>query len=50
MPDDLKILMLEDEPSDAELTEGALRKAGLVFSFERVGTRDGFIAALLQTP
>jgi PAS domain S-box-containing protein len=38
--------MLEDEPSDAELTEGVLRKAGLVFSFERVGTRDGFIAAL----
>jgi diguanylate cyclase (GGDEF)-like protein/PAS domain S-box-containing protein len=46
MPDELKILMLEDEPTDAELAVQALRKAGIVFSFRCVDTRDGFVAAL----
>ncbi len=46
MPDELKILILEDEPTDAELAIQALRKAGIAFSFRRVDTRDGFVAAL----
>jgi diguanylate cyclase (GGDEF)-like protein/PAS domain S-box-containing protein len=46
MPDELKILMLEDEPADAELAVQALREAGIVFSSHRVDTRDSFVAAL----
>jgi diguanylate cyclase (GGDEF)-like protein/PAS domain S-box-containing protein len=46
MPDELKILILEDEPTDAELAVQALRKAGIVFSFRCVDTRDTFVAAL----
>jgi diguanylate cyclase (GGDEF)-like protein/PAS domain S-box-containing protein len=46
MPDDLKILMLEDELADAELATLALRKAGIAFSSLRVDTRDAFVAAL----
>ena len=46
MPDKLKILMLEDEPADAELSEKALRKAGIDFQSRRVDTRDDFVAAL----
>ncbi|MDO8786617.1 MAG: PAS domain S-box protein [Sulfuritalea sp.] len=46
MPNDLKILMLEDEPADAELSSRALRKAGIGFSSVRVDTRNGFVAAL----
>ena len=38
--------MLEDEPADAELSEKALRKAGIDFQSRRVDTRDGFVAAL----
>lgn len=48
MSDELKILMLEDEPADAELAEVALRKAGIVFSSKRVDTRGAFIAALKE--
>ena len=48
MADKLKILMLEDQPVDAELTVAALRKAGLEFSHTRADTRDGFIAALKE--
>lgn len=46
MPDELKILILEDEPTDAELAVQALRKAGIDFSFRCVDTRDSFVAAL----
>ena len=46
MPDELKILMLEDEPADAELAAQSLRKAGIDFSFKRVDTRKAFVAAL----
>ena len=46
MPDELKLLILEDEPTDAELAVQALRQAGIVFSFRCVDTRDGFISAL----
>jgi len=48
MADELKILMLEDEPADAELVEEALRKADIVFSFKFVGTRGDFIVALKE--
>jgi PAS domain S-box-containing protein len=46
MSDPLHILMLEDTPSDAELAEHELRKAGIVFTSMRVETRDTFIKAL----
>lgn len=44
--DDLRILMLEDVPSDAELEESELRDAGLVFTALRVDTRQAFEQAL----
>ena len=44
--EDLKILILEDNPSDAELIEYELRQAGLVFSSLRVEDEVSFIAAL----
>ncbi|MDP1610925.1 MAG: response regulator [Sulfuritalea sp.] len=43
---ELKILLLEDEPIDAELSARALRKAGIEFSSMRVETQDAFVAAL----
>ncbi len=43
---ELHILLLEDEPTDAELVEGALREAGLSFTAKRVDTREAFIRAL----
>ncbi|OHC65656.1 MAG: hypothetical protein A3H93_18710 [Rhodocyclales bacterium RIFCSPLOWO2_02_FULL_63_24] len=46
MPAELKILLLEDEPIDAELAMRALRKAGIDFSSLRVESRDAFVAAL----
>ena len=46
MPGELKILMLEDDQSDAELAEMILRKAGIMFVSQRVDTRDTFIASL----
>ncbi|MFA4969974.1 MAG: response regulator, partial [Sulfuritalea sp.] len=48
MPDELKILMLEDEPVDAELAARALSKAGMNFTSRRVDTRQAFIAALQE--
>ena len=42
----LRILMLEDVPSDAELIERELRKAEFVFSAKRVETRESFLAEL----
>src|SRR5438132_8761837 len=42
--------MLEDDPSDAELTKYALRKGGLNFSLARVETRDRYIKQLEQNP
>ena len=46
MTEGLKILLLEDEPIDAELATRALHKAGIEFSPLRVETRDAFVAAL----
>ncbi len=43
---ELRILMLEDAPSDAELEESELREAGLVFTLLRVDTREAFEQAL----
>jgi len=42
----LRILLLEDVPSDAELVESALRQAELAFIARRADTRKGFIEAL----
>lgn len=42
----LRVLLLEDEPTDAELEEDALRSAGLIFTGKRVDTREAFIRAL----
>jgi PAS domain S-box-containing protein len=42
----LKILFLEDDPSDAALIQRELRKAGLDFIARRVDTRADFIEAL----
>lgn len=42
----LRILLLEDEPTDAELTEDALHTADLSFTAKRVDTREAFIHAL----
>jgi diguanylate cyclase (GGDEF)-like protein/PAS domain S-box-containing protein len=42
----LKILILEDIPSDAALIEQTLRRAGLIFVARRVSTQDAFIRAL----
>ena len=43
---ELRILILEDTPSDAELAEHAMRKAGLSFVSKRVETREAFVRAL----
>ena len=43
---ELRILILEDFPSDAELMELELRGAGLVFTSRRVDKRSAFIKAL----
>ena len=43
---DLKILMLEDVPEEAEVLERELRKAGLTFNAQRVQTKADFAAAL----
>jgi PAS domain S-box-containing protein len=42
----LRILMLEDTLSDAELEEHELRKLGIPFTLRRVETRDDFTRAL----
>jgi two-component system, NarL family, sensor histidine kinase UhpB len=43
---DLKILMLEDVPEEAEVIEHELRKAGLAFIVRRVQTQPDFTKAL----
>lgn len=42
----LRILLLEDLPSDAALEEGELRDAELIFTLRRVDTHDAFVQAL----
>jgi PAS domain S-box-containing protein len=46
MTDLLRILMLEDTLTDAELAEHKLHKAGIAFTSLRVETRDAFVRAL----
>ncbi len=40
---ELRILLLEDTPTDAELMQHELRKAGLAFTAVRVDTREDFV-------
>lgn len=42
----LRILIVEDVPSDAELAERELRKSGFQFTSVRVDTKEGFLKAL----
>jgi len=42
----LNLLMLEDEPLDAELTIKTLEEAGFAFCWDRVDTREEFISRL----
>ena len=44
--DALRILILEDVPTDAELVERALRNAGIAFTSRLVDTRDDFLKQL----
>lgn len=46
MSKELRILILEDVPTDAELNEHELRKAEIAFSSRRVDTREDFIQRL----
>jgi len=46
MDRELRILILEDVPADAELEEHELRKAGLVFTSKVVDTREAFLKAV----
>ena len=46
MSDPLRILVVEDVPSDAELALHELRAGGIVFVSERVETREDYLAAL----
>ncbi len=47
---DLKVLILEDSPVDAELLAYGLRHAGYDIDVERVDTRAGYIRAIEETP
>jgi PAS domain S-box-containing protein len=42
----LRVLILEDNPADAELMERQLKKAGIGFVSHHVDTRNGFLKAL----
>ena len=46
MDKELRILILEDVPNDAELMELELREAGIAFSSKRVETQKAFLKAL----
>jgi len=50
MKDDIRILMLEDDAADAELTRFVLRKGGLKFSMDRVENKDEYVQHLLENP
>ncbi len=50
MKKDIRILMLEDDAADAELTKFALKKGGLNFTMERVETRDQYLQELHERP
>lgn len=46
MEKELRILILEDVPTDAELMERELRRANLTFSSKRVDTKEAFVKEL----
>jgi PAS domain S-box-containing protein len=46
MPASIRILIVEDDPQDAALTEREVRKAHVVCTFHRVDTRQAMVAAL----
>ena len=46
MDKEFRILMLEDDPADAELEELELKKSGLVFTLKVVDTREVFLKEL----
>ena len=46
MGEELRILVLEDQATDAELLVRELRRAGLSFAWKRVDGRDAFVEAL----
>lgn len=46
MADKIRILIIEDNPADAELAERELRKSGLLFSSRRVDTEKDFLKEL----
>jgi PAS domain S-box-containing protein len=46
MSDNLRVLIVEDLPTDAELMEVELQDAGMAFSARRVETRKAYVAAL----
>ncbi len=48
MHNELRILMVEDEPTDAELIEHELRKEGIKFISQRVQSQAGLIQALRE--
>src|SRR5690348_6455448 len=50
MKDNIRILMLEDDAADAELTKFVLRKGGLRFSMDRVESKDEYIQHLQENP
>ena len=43
---DLRVLILEDEPTDAELVERRIREAGFAIRSRRVDRRETFLRAL----
>lgn len=50
MDEKLRILLLEDVPTDAELAERELRNAKISFSTTRVDTREAYLAELANRP
>ena len=46
MSDQLRILLLEDQPADAELVLHELRRAGFKFDWQRVSTEADYLAGL----
>jgi signal transduction histidine kinase len=50
MKDEIRILLLEDNPTDAELVQHALRRGGVNFSVVHVDNKNAFIRRLEQCP
>lgn len=48
MGEELRILMLEDEPTDVELEQRELRRAGLSFASRTAVNREGFVAGIVD--